>query len=192
MVAALTVPSLIQNHKKHVIETKLKHVYSIMNQAITMSEIDNGVISDWSGYKKCQSYVGQVICPIDETIVIFDKYIGKYIKYTKIEKMSSNQFFNVYFNNGSILNVHGGLSDSSFYIDSAAFKHPYKGKNEFNFNILLYNKGFEPYRGGWDNTREGLFNTSIGYGCGERYNNLCTKLIQYSGWKIPDDYPIKF
>ena len=44
VVAALTVPSLIQNHKKHVIETKLKHVYSIMNQAITMSEIDNGVI----------------------------------------------------------------------------------------------------------------------------------------------------
>lgn len=31
------------------------------------------------------------------------------------------------------------------------------------------------------------------YGCGSSSTNAyCTKIIQLNGWKIPDDYPIKF
>lgn len=50
VVAAMTIPNLIQSYKKSVIETRLAKFYSMMNQAIRMSEIDNGPQSTWTDY----------------------------------------------------------------------------------------------------------------------------------------------
>ncbi len=47
VVAALTLPVLIQNHKNSVVETALQKSYSTMNQAIVRSEIDNGAREYW-------------------------------------------------------------------------------------------------------------------------------------------------
>ena len=38
VVAALTIPSLIQNHNKRIIETRLQKFYSTINQAVLMYE----------------------------------------------------------------------------------------------------------------------------------------------------------
>ena len=46
-VTALTLPALIQNHKKSETTARLKKFYSIMSQAVLMSENDNGSIEDW-------------------------------------------------------------------------------------------------------------------------------------------------
>ena len=42
MVAALA------NHRKSVVETRLAKFYSVMNQAITQSEVENGDKSTWT------------------------------------------------------------------------------------------------------------------------------------------------
>ena len=42
VVAALTIPSVIQNYTYRMTESKLAKFYSLMNQAILMSKIDNG------------------------------------------------------------------------------------------------------------------------------------------------------
>lgn len=42
VVASMTLPALIQTNKNAEVESKLKKVYSVMNQAILRSEIDNG------------------------------------------------------------------------------------------------------------------------------------------------------
>ena len=47
VVAAITLPVIIQNHQKHVVENRLKSFYSIINQAVRMSEIDNGPAAEW-------------------------------------------------------------------------------------------------------------------------------------------------
>ena len=48
VVAALTMPSLIQNHNKQIIETRLKKFYSTINQAILMAEQDKNIMrTDW-------------------------------------------------------------------------------------------------------------------------------------------------
>ncbi len=47
VVAALTMPSLIQNYKKKEYSTRLKRFYSTMSQAIKLSEIDNDNITNW-------------------------------------------------------------------------------------------------------------------------------------------------
>ena len=47
VVAALTMPSLIANHNKRVVETRLQKFYSSMNQAIKMAELDYGERDVW-------------------------------------------------------------------------------------------------------------------------------------------------
>ena len=48
IVAALTLPALIQTNKNKEVETKLKKIYSVMNQAILISETANGPKEYWT------------------------------------------------------------------------------------------------------------------------------------------------
>ncbi len=66
IIASITIPSFIKNIEKEKTVTKLKNTYLDINQAIKISEIENGSISKW-----------------DRTIVIseyFDSYIEPYLK----------------------------------------------------------------------------------------------------------------
>ena len=47
VVAALTIPTLIQNYQEKAIVTKLKQSMSLFNQAFKMAELENGPITDW-------------------------------------------------------------------------------------------------------------------------------------------------
>ena len=47
VVAALTLPTLIQNHQKQVYVTQLKKAYSTLNNAINKMAVDEGVV-DWA------------------------------------------------------------------------------------------------------------------------------------------------
>lgn len=47
VVAALTIPSLISNYQKRQTVTKLKKVYSVLNQAVKLAEEENGGIEGW-------------------------------------------------------------------------------------------------------------------------------------------------
>ena len=58
-------------------------------------------------------------------------------------------------------------------------------------------KAMEPYLYSWDGTYEGFYSHPVsgyggGYGCNVNENGmLCTGLIAYNGWQIPDNYPRK-
>ena len=47
VVAAMTIPTLMSNYRKHVIETRLTKFYSTMTQAIKLAENDYDDISGW-------------------------------------------------------------------------------------------------------------------------------------------------
>lgn len=197
VVSAMTMPTLIQNYRKHTVETKLKRVYTVINQAIKLSENEYGEVSGWDDWTDASD--------LDERLTTFDKYIGKHIKILKTERrMHENgyEYADIYFTDGSILSMPY-YGDISFYINKKALLNPRKGVNSFIFrfaptaksdeNKYHYNKGFEPYAWDWQGTKDDLYHSKrAGYGCGEKYNNYCTKLIQYNGWQIPDDYPIRF
>ena len=63
-------------------------------------------------------------------------------------------------------------------------------------NFRFIGNSFEPYKYGWDGTKDGLYNgitlnsVFVG-GCNKNNVGFCTALIQYNGWKIPDDYPFR-
>lgn len=214
VVAALTLPILIQNYRNNEVETKLKKVYSTMNQAIKLSEIDNGPkeywppaceIADESSEDYCRNY--------------YKKYILPYLKYSKIEEFESFRGYNIaiYFPDGSLLVSKEGY-DYNFFPNAKNFDiNTYAtvdedgnivgregcGKTFFSFRFypsdnggFHSHKGFEPYAYLLSKlSKEALttLNPRIPYACNKegKFNNYCTALIQLNGWKIPKDYPFK-
>ena len=183
------MPSLVQNFEKSITEAKLKNFYSKINQAIRLSEIDNGPVADWN---------------LSEPDIFYNQYLDKYIKTVGQEtyyNFENVKFYVVIFPDGTAMGLrkHYGY-DVIFFISAKNIKdgHDVNGRNVFAFNLRnTLSSGmktfFEPYTYSWDGTEEYLMNNNV-YGCNE--NNLnrayCTKLIQLNSWKIPKDYPLKF
>ncbi len=53
LVAALTIPHLTSHYRKTVTETRLARFYSVINTAITMSEVEHGPKEYWDVMGKC-------------------------------------------------------------------------------------------------------------------------------------------
>ncbi len=210
VVAAVTMPTLIKNYQKHVVVTKLKRIYSLVNQAVEANKAEYGDFPNW--VKDCGTgdVAPRLTCTLDETVEWYNAYLGKYIKSTKIEKSEENSGFYIYLVDGSVLFIKTRIYDMRYYINAKAVENPLFGKNVFQFRFNPYllahqvgatndtsaiGKGFEPYAANWDGTREGLFEgkNSGESACQKPFDGVsgyyCTKLIQLDGWEIKDDYP---
>ncbi|MDR1327726.1 MAG: type II secretion system GspH family protein, partial [Heliobacteriaceae bacterium] len=205
VVAALTLPALMQNYKKRVVETKLKKVYNVVNNAIARDVAEYGDYSEW--FTNCRDSGGSY-CSMDDAYAWVQQYFAPYIKTTKIEKYNKSTLDNpqgilLYFADGSILEVKTYLQDYAYYIDKKALDNPKRGINMFIFmfnplrtdsgmSTYTQGKAFEPYAWNWNGTRAQLL-SGVYNSCNASQGRIfCTKLIQYDGWKIPDDYPFKF
>ena len=161
-----------------------------MNNALALSERDNGSIADWT-YGGWYNY--------DESQAFVDTYIKNYIKYTKMEQEHSHLPTNgikITFDDGSAMNVCSYLV--VFYPN--AKKTEINGKDGFVFYINRNNSGkrnarLVPHNVGGVSSPQGIENAlkDSTYGCvpGARMWH-CAWLIQRNGWKIPDDYPVRF
>jgi len=212
VVAAMTIPTLMQNFTNRVVETKLQKIYSLMNQVITLSELDNGPKEFWpsscngEGNISCEDY--------------YAKYIFPYIRTQKIEHADINSQGNVIINfaDGSLL-IGKNTEDYFFYPNAKNYdkdnflimdenqtdpQRPTVGITSFTFrfapqpnvwgsaNRLHNNRGFEAYMYGISElTKENLINPTNDYACQENasINHYCTALIKMNNWKIPKDYP---
>ena len=76
VVAAMTLPSLVQNYRKSVVENKLKSEYSLISNAIRMSEAKNGSSEDWATCDADSSF--------ECTKSFFDTYLAPELKTVKI------------------------------------------------------------------------------------------------------------
>lgn len=79
IIAALTIPSIIEGYKKKETEAKLKKVYSSLGQYIQKAETDNGSFCNWvmgsesTGYKKFEFYVLPYFDVIDSSLSLSKK-----------------------------------------------------------------------------------------------------------------------
>ena len=220
IVAAMTIPTLVQNYKKKVVETKLVNFYSVMNNAVKMSEIENGQLALWDALEQdeIKDDANNVIAtPTTNVLEWFNKYFVPYVQTARVEKLEKDRDgkLAVYFNDGSLVLIGG--SSWFFYPESNDFRtfdydDNYTDIDKSDCGIKFFtfyfnpatnnddsykfhkNKGVEPYMGFWDGTLDDLKNNSR-TGCRENVTSeraFCTKLIQLNNWKIPDDYPVKF
>ena len=203
VVAALTMPSLIANHTKSVVEARLEKFYSSMNQAIRMAELDYGPRETW--------FEDNTDLALKEAWI--KKYIIPYMNVVKTDtiRVVSENYFTVYFSDGSAAAMATSNGRDWFFfpgnpercVSSSPTRHykDFVGRCAFAFfyNPVPKSTGdgfvqwnFEPYMASWDGKENSLKNHST-YGCNENssWSAFCTRWIQYNGWKIPKDYPFR-
>ncbi len=222
VIAAVTLPTLIHNYKKSVVETKVKKTYALIANAVRMSEAKYGEIAEWD------------TCDIDSSYECSQQILEKYVfPELKIDKIcgqeneeecwtppsslsgikgalganTSNKVTAV-MNNGMALCAWAGgqltVPHIQIWFDIDGSK---KGKNVFGadvFGVNLLYKASDTHKSGiWmrglhlKNVDEDALRNMADQGCSNEINhNLagysCGGLIQLNNWKIPDDYPVKF
>ena len=203
VVAAITMPGLIQNHRKHVVENHLKKFYTTMNQVIQMSEAQNGSKQNWMWQLGSEEYT---------TENFYNTYIRNYIDAVETEVYSENEV-RAYLKDGTAVVFQGaGIGGGHVYffmrasdLKSSTHSNLY-GKRIFSFGFwpntnaydykYHYNKGIEPYLLYWDGVKDLYNSNSNGNVCCKAksggVNHNCAAIIKLNDWKIPDDYPIKF
>lgn len=209
IVAAMTLPNLIQTHHKLVVETRLKKFYSLFNQAIEQAEVKHGDRKYW--YEDTSGVdLDEDGNPIEGTARIdiwYEKYLSEFIVLKK--KVTVDGYVIYYLPDGSAFqlgtdNLTKSLRDIIFYTGNPEKCEALARKDgicRFLFEYMplettdigwkyITGKGLEPYKYNWDGTRNGLLNGGYS-GCNSTKTSYCTALIQYDGWKISKDYPFK-
>ena len=200
VVAAMTMPALISNHNKSVVEARLSKAYNVFSNAIRLSEIDNGMMKDWptganldmdhfwNAYIK-PYFVGAKLC-LDctecgypnncNTEPVRQKWSGN--GNWSLNSDSSRMLFQL--NDGTVIffprnTFHSDGSPayvSSLFIDINGPKKP----NEAGRDVFYFDRN---YKSGIISAPEGDCKTS---------RSSCSYVIMSNGWKIPNDYPFKF
>ena len=192
VVAALTIPTLIANHRKSVAVQKLKKISSALLQAQTQADVELG-------------RVRPVFEPqnADVALEMFNMYYKPYINFTEIKKGEKGVFG--YMPDGTAIyffktrDCGGGWFCT--YI-AACLTH------EACDNL-------DESKGAVGNNSQGLVNGKDSFGlytngmiptnflkyhnrstrlmwCKTGFFESCSTLIFEAGWQIPKDYPIKF
>ncbi|MBR1754862.1 type II secretion system protein [bacterium] len=192
VVAALTIPTLMQKYHKSVIESKLKETASMLQNAYELSEVDYGLNHIREGFEANNP---------DKAMEMFEKYYIPYIKFIEVKK-GEKGVFGLLANGAEIYfrrtDFDGGDNWATTYIIFCENDKVCKEINEnatsntFSNNknsFLLYTDGCRD--GVWamyNHTREtNLERCAIKEGA-----ESCTALIIENSWHFPDDYPIKF
>ena len=196
VVAAMTLPILIQSYKKHIIETRLQKFYNVMNNAIMRAENEYGDrkiwYSNYDGFSESKN--------LEQFL---NTYLIPYLNIVKIKKSAALPIV-IYFNDGSAY-VFFSSKLGAFYpngTDKCSKSKENTGKCMFYFYWLPNNEfyyDFGPYSYKYPKTTKNMsldtLKNNSSYGCNTTSNSnryYCTKLIQNNGWKVPKDYPIKF
>ena len=210
VVAALTIPTLMANHRKQVVETRLAKFYSTINQAIKTAEADYGDANQWDRLEYGFNEDEDGNPTTSKALAWFEKYLKPYLKYTKYEVDNNSEGqVATYFPDGSLMLISANSiifypSAKDYELldgDTVVRRKSVSGTKYFTFffapnckSCHTFEKGIEPYMYGWDGTKEMLL-TNNSIGCKKEVSNeraYCTALIQMNGWKIPKDYPLRF
>ena len=207
IVAAMTLPTVIGNYQKKQTVARLQKVYTILSQAVKLSENENGSVDDWDFNLNSQEF--------------YNRYLKKYLVETKNKKISQITNFPNYKNlngtrnNGYILSgnslcselADGVLIFISFFgnsnykaigIDINGYSKPnivgkdvfyFSIQKKYGFNVYGFNQTYSGESFGSTFDRNKLKGNETN-ACKKGYNGTwCSALIIHDGWEIKDDYP---
>ena len=207
VVAALTMPTLIQNHKRQENITRLKKVYSILQQDVELAKVENGDIENWDWNLNLNDFV--------ETYLLKDLKIIKNCKNstgcwntkdaiysisgnTVIDNMKGTQYYKVQLADGSyIAFIKQDNNHLHFYADTNGNKQP--DRYGADCYIMTFSKGSYTdyahnikkaglYFFGSGLDRDILLNRADDSCYKNKRGTYCGALFQYDGWKMQPDY----
>ena len=200
VVAALTMPSLIANYQKQQTVVRLKKAYSIINQAMKLSEIDNGDYASWDlpQVNGAGDYVNKYWRPYFNVLKVCRTYndcgyasatpfTGRNGNSLSLNVASDTYRSGIVTTDGLlyIIETAYGSADTpgyNIYIDLNASKPPNVYGKDF-FAFIRTNNGILPY--GYDKTQAQINSNCSKTGTGD----YCSAKIMQDSWEIKDDYP---
>ena len=198
VVAAMTLPTLIQNYKKKAYATRAHKAYAELLQAIKLSEIDNGPIQDWNCVTSAQ---GSIDC--------VEKYIKPYYKDLKLCTGGATVCGHGIGSRDARYKTLSGVCLSFSYLNNmlylmmdvnSAQPPNLQGVDAFYFTTGNSKQLLLPYGFDANPTREQIlqgynYDNSL-ISCkksateeNELNRHGCTLLLYLDNWEIKDDYP---
>ena len=208
VVAALTLPILMGNYKKIEYGSKLKKFNSTMQQAILMSEQDNGAAGEWTkdggieGDIKDEEGNADYKANAQVTEKFINTYLKPYIKIISINSLSKGEYGSQFgesymvFEDGSYLYLHNGNCVDFLYDVNGPKLPNVIGRDIFHY-LLCPNEKCSAHT--WYTGKCGKF-TFNGMKSANREqalekckNNarLCTELLEMDAYEFKKDYPYK-
>ena len=195
IVAAMTIPNLVQSYKKREYSTRLKKFYSTMQNVIQLSAVDNGSPSTWD-YPTTNNK--------EDWERFYNEYFASYFR--GVTPTFSNGIYplTLQFPDGSALACRqGGVLIDCRYNVVGDTKFSNHNTQTFDFE-LSQNGNFHPYTWvEWSDYYKDLVpegEAPINTDLSKRENVLrgckligfwCTYLLYLDGWEFKDDYPYK-
>ena len=202
IVAAMTLPALIANHQKNVTIAQLQKVYTILNQALNLSQLQNGEYKYWEdslnlGAEKyfeiyfkpyfkdpkiCKTYKE---CGY-KSITPWTARINSTDKTSTLTCVNLPLRVSIILTDGTFVAISTAagttdIKDNNIYVDLNGPKNPNRyGRDFFQFTRTEKN-GVQPY--GYD-----LEKSEIDRRCASSGTTCAAKIIGDS-WQIKDDYP---
>ena len=219
VVAALTLPTLIKNYQKHETVNRLKQTYSILYQAVRMSETENGLLETWeipnaswgaNTYTYGKAFFEQYLKPYIKVVKECkyrsnDCWADEYIRPNGVAAnsylpASKNYTYGMVLANGSVIGFYPRGTFCEVYVDLNGKKGPNKyGKDAFD--IIIAKTSRSDAYGNFNRSGVYMYGQGISraaltpgyYGCSKTATDLaglyCGALIMHDGWKIEKDYP---
>ena len=212
IVAAMTLPALIQNYQKKHTVSQLKKAYSVISQALVSSQYDNGDMTEWNlmNLGTTDDYVAIVTS-------VAHKYFTPYLnvqydcgitckrqKNVKRYKLNGDEWiwynmftYLIYLTDGTIVgfmidNSGGKMQILYVYVDLNGDKKPNRlGRDIFVFKFISNtNKiNFAGVRLSRDRLLNGSDREICSKSGGDYAGFYCGAVIQYDNREIKDDYP---
>ena len=197
VVAALTLPTVIQNYQKHVTANRLKKAYSVASNALGMAVTEYGDMSSWEVSKEgtnnkiSEAYMDKYFLPyLDGSKKVGWKAFYDY--YSSPELSGAGGYF-VELKDGTILAFAFGTQKDKdgnisynipyFYVDiNGKAKPNVSGRDIFRFTI----SGGKVVA---STTYRNSLNSAVIGACKTKIADACTELLFRNGWDFPDDYP---
>lgn len=209
VVAAMTIPSLMTTFQKRETVSKLKSTYSIISQAIKLSENDNGELETWDYTLDSEQWVSTYLKNYMKMSPAYVDNNWTFLNGSKVNNWSNakyalmNGVFIIFY-----VNSYSGAGNFVkqgvwMYVDLNGNKKPNRmGHDIFVMSIYPNIGSNEKFvMGAHDQcgsgvihqflTREQLLNSGCAT-CKKDYSGYgmaCSRLIQLDNWQISKDYP---
>ncbi len=210
VVASVTIPTLVLGYQKAQTVTKLRKTYSVLQQAIKLSQIDNGDAKTWNTSLVGKNFLAQYL---KDYLKVVNEYSSTELKKLSPRKnLNGSDYVGKVYNNtnayhyllvdGSIVTMHlNGTNENGLWvgIDVNGLAQPNQiGKDTFLF-FFSSEYGLMPLgdRGTPDSWSYGAYTRKkVGPSggnshscCKSQQGYWCAALIINDGWKMASDYP---
>lgn len=201
VVAALTIPNLIKNYQKEQYVTQVKKVYTTIEQAIKLSEVENGSYNTWQygtvnqNGTEAVNFANTYLIPYMSVAKNCGTATGCWVHPKKFDGTNtsyadSSLYSKFILNDGTTIHVATFTTGVSIHFDINGLKGP----NIYGHDILIYSirpneqLGIAPYK---TFTRAQIIANQGSVGCNKTcvQADACLMLLLIDNWQIKDDYP---